>query len=77
MRHADQENGARPVSDRQEIDRPSLARRADRLEAGETGVVADERARARPQLLEREEFPVLRNTGEQRGQIGQDSSFDE
>jgi len=77
MRHADQENGARPVSDRQEIDGPALARRTDGFEAGEPGEVGDERTRARPQLLERREFPVLGNTGEQRRQIVQDSSFDE
>jgi hypothetical protein len=77
VRHADEEDGAGTVADRQEIDRSPLAGRTDRLEPREAGELLDERTRARPQLLEREKFPVLGNAGEQRGQIVQDSSFDE
>jgi hypothetical protein len=78
VRHAEEQDGAGAVADRQELDRPALARRADGLDAGDGGKVLDERARARTQLVEGQELPEVRDAGEKRGEItAQESSFEE
>jgi hypothetical protein len=69
------------VADGQQVDRPSLGGPTDRLETRERREFRDQRARRRPELLERRELGRVRDAPEERGEVqvrtGYESSFEE
>jgi len=79
MRHAGEQRRPPAVPDGQQLDRASLGRGADRLQPGEPGKGRHQGARLCPELLERQELPVVRHPRQERGEVeaGYDSSFEE
>src|SRR5262249_47466985 len=66
MGDAEQQRRPGPVSDGEQLDRPTLARRPHRLESRDAGMLGDERPRARAELVQGEEFAEVRYPREQR-----------
>ena len=64
VRHADEQRRPAAVADGEELDGPSLGRRAHGLETGDPGELGDERTRTGAQLVEREELAVVGDAGE-------------